>query len=293
MLSTPLRRFGNNYYEIERLNSDKFPEFYSASDKSFNICIVKLYKRDYSPQKLANEIKIMSLLSQNGCPNVLRCISNSVDEMIVREKYIVMECAENGNLNKYILSGNFFGENITRILAWKIFHAVLYMHEMGIAHRAISTKNIFLDRFYNLKLGGFDSAIFFGIENENKNKGIYKKLIKEDIFKLGILIIQLLTGKLDPKSIKGPIKKAIQSNNLDAFWSIIDGQGRYNFTPELKNLINLMLSRKIEDIRKLLSHDWFNKLKKIDKCEIEKLDDYMKSELKKCEVGEDINGFIN
>ena len=293
MLSTPLRRFGNNYYEIERLNSDKFPEFYSARDKSFNICIVKLYKRDYSPQKLANEIKIMSLLSQNGCPNVLRCISNSVDEMIVREKYIVMECAENGNLNKYILSGNFFGENITRILAWKIFHAVLYMHEMGIAHRAISTKNIFLDRFYNLKLGGFDSAIFFGIENENKNKGIYKKLIKEDIFKLGILIIQLLTGKLDPKSIKGPIKKAIQSNNLDAFWSIIDGQGEYNFTSELKNLINLMLSKKIEDIRKLLSHDWFNKLKKIDKCEIEKLDDYMKSELKKCEVGEDINGFIN
>ena len=291
MLSTPLRRFGNNYYEIERLNSDKFPEFYSARDKSFNICVVKLYKRDYSPQKLADEAKIMSLLSRNGSPNVLRYISNSVDEMIVREKYIVMEYAENGNLNKYILSGNFFGENITRIFAWKIFNSVLCVHEMGVAHRAISAKNIFLDRFYNFKLGGFDSAFFFGIEN--KNKEVTKKLIKEDIFKLGILIIQLLTGKLDPKSIKGPIKKAIQSNNLDAFWSIIDGQGRYNFTPELKNLVNLMLSRKIEDIRKLLSHNWFNKLKKIDKCELGKLETYMKNELKKCEVGEDINGFIN
>ena len=291
MLSTPLRRFGNNYYEIERLNSDKFPEFYSARDKSFNICVVKLYKRDYSPQKLADEAKIMSLLSRNGSPNVLRYISNSVDEMIVREKYIVMEYAENGNLNKYILSGNFFGENFTRILAWKIFHSVLYMHELGIAHRAISSKNIFLDRFYNFKIGGFDSAIFFGIEN--KNKEVYKKLIKEDIFKLGILIIQLLSGKLDSKSIKWPIKKAIQSNNWDAFWSIIDGQGRYNFTPELKNLINLMLSRKIEDIRKLLSHDWLYKLKKIDKSELEKLEAYMKNELKKCEVGEDINEFIN
>ena len=48
-----------------------------------------------------------------------------------------------------------------------------------------------------------------------------------------------------------------------------------------------MLSGKITDIRKLLSHDWFNKLKKIDKCELEKLESYMKNELKKYEGGED------
>ena len=96
MLSTPLRRFGNNYYEIERLNSDKFPEFYSARDKSFNICVVKLYKRDYSPQKLANEVKIMSLLSQNGSPNVLRYISNSVDEMIMRENILLWNMQKMG-----------------------------------------------------------------------------------------------------------------------------------------------------------------------------------------------------
>lgn len=285
MLSTPLRKFGNSYYEIEKLNSDKFPEYYSVRDTSFNIYVVKLYQRDYSTKKLEDEAKIMSILSQNGSLHVLRYISNSVDEMVVREKYIITEYAENGDLNKYILSGNCFGENLTRIIAWKIFHAVLYMHEMGIAHGAISAKNIFLDQCYNFKIGGFDSAIPLGTDNKNKEK--FNKLIKDDIFKLGILIIQLLTGKLDIKSIKGPIKKAIQSKNLDAFWKIIDGQYGYNFTPELKNLINLMLSGKITDIRKLLSHDWFNKLKKIDKCELEKLESYMKNELKKYEVGED------
>ena len=285
MLSVPLRKFGNSYYEIEKLNSDKFPEYYSARDTSFNIFVVKLYQRDYSTKKLEDEAKIMSVLSQNGSPHVLRYISNSVDEMVVREKYIVTEFAENGNLNKYILSGNCFGENLTTIIAWKIFHAVLYMHEMGIAHGAIGAKNIFIDKCYNFKIGGFDSAISLGTDNKNKEN--FNKLVKDDIFKLGILIIQLLTGKLDIKSIKGPIKKAIQSKNLDAFWKIIDGQYRYNFTPELKNLINLMLSGKITDVGKLLSHDWFNKLKKIDKCELEKLESYMKNELKKYEGGED------
>ena len=285
MLSIPLRKFANSYYEIEKLNSDKFPEYYSVRDKSFNIYVVKLYQRDYSTKKLENEAKIMSDLSQNGSPHFLRYISNSVDEMIVREKYIVMEYAENGNLNKYILLGNCFGENLTKIIAWKIFHAVLYMHEMGIAHGEIGAKNIFLDKCYNFKIGGFDSAIRLGTDNKSKEN--FNKSVKDDIFKLGILILQLLTGKLDIKSIKGPIKKAIQSKNLDTFWKIIDGQYRYNFTPELKNLINLMLSGKITDIRKLLSHDWFNKLKKIDKCELEKLESYMKNELKKYEGGED------
>ena len=50
-----------------------------------------------------------------------------------------------------------------------------------------------------------------------------------------------------------------------------------------------MLSGKIEDIRRLLSHDWFYKLKKLDKCEFEKLEEYMKNELKKYEGGEDSN----
>jgi len=285
MLSTPLRKFGNSYYELEKLNSDKFPEYYSVRDTSFNIYVVKLYQRDYSTKKLEDEAKIMSILSQNGSTHVLRYISNSVDEMVVREKYIVTEYAENGDLNKYILSGNCFGENLTKIIVWKIFHAVLYMHEMGIAHGAISAKNIFLDQCYNFKIGGFDSAIRLGTDNKSKEK--FNKAVKDDIFKLGILIIQLLTRKLDIKSIKGPIKKAIQSKNLDAFWKIIDGQYGYNFTPELKNLINLMLSGKITDIRKLLSHDWFNKLKKINKCELEKLERYMKNELKKYEGGED------
>ena len=287
MSSTPLRKFGNSYYEIEKLNSDKFPEFYSVRDKSFNIYVVKLYQRDYSTKKLADEAKIRSDLSQNGSPHILRYISNSVDEMIMREKYIVMEYAENGNLNKYILSGNYFGENLTKIIAWKIFHAVLYMHEMGVAHGAISAKNIFLDKFYNFKIGGFESSIRLGTDNKNKEK--FNKLVKDDIIKLGILIIQLLTGKLDIKGIKGTIKKVIKNKNVDVFWRIIDSQNEYNFTPELKNLINLMLSGKIEDIRRLLSHDWFYKLKKLDKCEFEKLEEYMKNELKKYEGGEDSN----
>ena len=41
MLSTPLRRFGNSYYEIEKLDMGVYPEIYTVRDNSNNIYIIK------------------------------------------------------------------------------------------------------------------------------------------------------------------------------------------------------------------------------------------------------------
>ena len=44
MLSTPLRRFGNSYYEIEKLNMGVYPEIYTVRDNSNNIYNFLIYK---------------------------------------------------------------------------------------------------------------------------------------------------------------------------------------------------------------------------------------------------------
>ena len=288
MFSTPLRKFGNSYIEIEQLNMGVYPEIYTVRDKSLNILVLKLYKRDYTSANLSNEAKICSLLSKKNSSYFLKYISNSIDELIVREKYIVLEYAEKGNLNNYVLLGNFFCEKLAKIFMWKIINAVKVMHDNGIVHGNLSLKNIFLDRFYNVKISGFEIAVIF--RNENKNKKDCQKLLQEDIYKLGILLLQLITGRLD---IKGLVKKTIQKGNFEMFWQIIKSQynqSEIDLSPELQDLINIMLSKKTYDINTLFNLDWFSGFDKLSQCEIEELDAYMRQELKKLKGGEEGGG---
>ena len=129
MLSNPLRKFGNSYLELEQLNMGVYPEIFSVRDKSLNIFVLKLYKRDYSSAKLSNEAKICALLCKKNSACFLKYISNSIDELIVREKYIVVEYAEKGDLKNYVFLGNFFCEKLAKIFMWKIINAVKIIHD--------------------------------------------------------------------------------------------------------------------------------------------------------------------
>ena len=290
MLPAPLRKFGNSYYELEKLNIDEYPEVYTVRDKSLNIYIIKNYKKDLPSEKLIKEAKICALLSKKVPQFFLNYISNSIDEYYVREKYIVVEYAQKGSLNNYILLGNFFGEKLAKIIMWKILCGVKVIHENGIAHRTISLKNIFLDNNYNVKIGGFQYAILFG--SENKNKKACLKLLEEDIYKLGILLVQLVIGKLELNFIKGLIKESIQKENFETFWKIIRSQciqSEVNISPVLIDFVNLMLSRKISDINILLGHDWLSGFNSLSQCGLEEMENYMKQEIKKYEGGNNVD----
>jgi serine/threonine protein kinase len=216
----------------------------------------------------------------------LNYISNSIDEYYVREKYIVIEYAVKGSLNNYILLGNFFEEKLAKIIMWKIICGVKVIHENGIAHRNISLKNIFLDNDYNVKIGGFEFAKLIGIENIKSKECI--KLFEEDIFKLGILLVQLISGKLELNSIKVIIKKSIQKGNFEYFWEIIKSQyiqSEVNISFELMDFANIMLSHKTSDINILLNHDWFSGFNSLSQCELEEMETYMRQELKQYEGG--------
>jgi serine/threonine protein kinase len=263
-----------------------YPEIYTVRDNSNNIYIIKNYQRDYPSSKILEEAKICSLLSKISSRILLNYISNSIDEYYVREKYIVIEYAVKGSLNNYILLGNFFEEKLAKILMWKIIKGVKVIHENGIAHRNISLKNIFLDNDYNVKIGGFEFAKLLGIENIKKKECI--KLFEEDIFKLGILLVQLISGRLGLNSIKGIIKKSIQKGNFEYFWEIIKSQyiqSEVNISLELMDFANIMLSHKTSDINILLNHDWFSGFNSLSQCKFEEMETYMRQELKQYEGG--------
>ena len=274
MVTTPLRRFGTLYDEIEKLNSTVSSNTYKVRKKFSGIYALKLFKKEFSDKKLKRQIDIYAHLGKEENPYFLKYISSSEDEMIVRDKYIVLELVEKGDLENFLLSGNYFSEKIAKFMIFKIILPIQQMHAMGIAHRNLSVKNILLDGSYNFKIAGFDHAIFIKEEQ--------KQILKEDIINIGFLIIQLLTGKFNKKIIKQKMQLAIKKGNYELFWNVLEGQGEYNFSLELKDLINTILSEKIGDIETLLSHDWFDAVRKISQNEFILYEQLMKDELKQC-----------
>ena len=274
MVTTPLRRFGTLYDEIEKLNSTVSSDTYKVRKKFSGIYALKLFKKEFSDKKLKRQIDIYAHLGKEENPYFLKYISSSEDEMIVRDKYIVLELVEKGDLENFLLSGNYFSEKIAKFMIFKIILPIQKMHTMGIAHRNLSVKNILLDGSYNFKIAGFDHAIFI--------KEDQKQIFKEDIINIGFLIIQLLTGKFNKKIIKQKMQLAIKKGNYELFWKVLEGQGEYNFSLELKDLINTILSEKISDIETLLSHDWFDAVRKINQNEFILYEQLMKDELKQC-----------
>ena len=274
MVTTPLRRFGTLYDEIEKLNSTVSSDTYKVRKKFSGIYALKLFKKEFSDKKLKRQIDIYAHLGKEENPYFLKYISSSEDEMIVRDKYIVLELVEKGDLENFLLSGNYFSEKIAKFMIFKIILPIQQMHTMGIAHRNLSVKNILLDSSYNFKIAGFDHAIFIKEEQ--------KQILKEDIINIGFLIIQLLTGKFNKKIIKQKMQLAIKKGNYELFWNVLEGQGEYNFSLELKDLINTILSEKISDIETLLSHDWFDAVRKISQNEFILYEQLMKDELKQC-----------
>ena len=274
MVTTPLRRFGTLYDEIEKLNSTVSSDTYKVRKKFSGIYALKLFKKEFSDKKLKRQIEIYAHLGKEENPYFLKYISSSEDEMIVRDKYIVLELVEKDELENFLLSGNYFSEKMAKFMIFKIILPIQQMHTMGIAHRNLSVKNILLDGSYNFKIAGFDHAIFI--------KEDQKQIFKEDIINIGFLIIQLLTGKFNKKIIKQKMQLAIKKGNYELFWKVLEGQGEYNFSLELKDLINTILSEKISDIETLLSHDWFDAVRKISQNEFILYEQLMKDELKQC-----------
>ena len=279
MFGTPLHKLGYKYFIIRKLSSNETSDIYIVQKSPAELYTLILFNQGFEEKNFTKQIEIYSRLGENNNPYFFKYISNSKDELIVREKYIVLEFTGKDKLKNYILSGKFFSEKLAKIVVKKIIDGISEMHSMGIVHKKITVDNIFLDRFYNFKIAGFEFAEIVG----EKNK---EKLFKKDIFGLGIILIQLLTGKPEIKVIKDKIKLAIKKMNFNIFWKIIENQGEYNFTKELKDLVNQMLSGQISDISKLLNHEWFDKVQNIDKKQYELYEQFMINELKKYEEGE-------
>ena len=169
-----------------------------------------------------DEVKISQFLSTTNCPYIINFKEFSQGDIRVGNNvdfrpYIIYELCPKGSLEKYLSHGlGGFDENQSKFIISDIAKGVHECHKKGICHLDIKAENIFLDCKFTPKLGDFGFSSFNSIlEGDYGTRG-YKAPevtndkeydgIKADIFSLGILLLNIITGKLLSTELKISLK---------------------------------------------------------------------------------------
>lgn len=202
------------YELIERLASGSMGTVYSAHDPFSNrLVAIKVAHPQYADES-SNARKFRKLFFNEAHaagvldhPNILRVFDADMDG---NSCYLVMELVENAEtLEPYCSSDNLLSLPDIIGIVYKAAKALDYAHRQGVIHRDIKPSNILLTGDRDIKIADFSVAMvtradtmqtqFTGVLGSPlymSPEQINDQLItgRSDIFSLGTLMYQLLTG---------------------------------------------------------------------------------------------------
>ena len=147
--------------------------------------------------------------------------------------YLIMEFIDGINLRNAIRAGELQPEQAVKIIP-QVCEALQYAHDMGIVHRDIKPENILLDNTGRAKIADFGLAKLLGTDaakftltGSRQMMGTPHYMAPEqmdrpqevdhraDIYALGVVFYELLTGELPLGRFAAPSKKAKVDVRLD------------------------------------------------------------------------------
>lgn len=206
------KRLDGRYEIRELIGVGGMAYVYKAYDTiDDRIVAVKILKDEYLhneefSRRFKNESKAIAILSHR---NIVRVNDVSFSENL---QYIVMEYIDGITLKEYIEQ--------QKVLQWKevvhfitqILHALQHAHDKGIVHQDVKPQNIMLLSDGTIKVTDFGIARFsraVGQQNEQGDKAIGSVHYispeqaraeitdeKSDIYSVGVMMYEMLTGKL-------------------------------------------------------------------------------------------------
>ena len=241
--------------------------------------------------ELDNNNKYVSKLIDYGKGNVKKK-DKIVDQNNLRQ-YLVLNYFEKGNLFYYMKNKkDGFEEIHAKILFKKILEGIQFCHKNNICHLDIKTENILLDKDFNPIIidfgfsvecknsiieidGGRGSRLYLAPEMISNKKYLILNGVKVDIYSLGILLFNLVTGNYPFKIAlkKEDNYKYIIKKNYERFWTSIEGnKTNKNLSKDFKDLFVKMVSNKPKkrpSIEEILESKWMKELDNLDKDEYE------------------------
>jgi tRNA A-37 threonylcarbamoyl transferase component Bud32 len=138
--------------------------------------------------------------------------------------YLLMEFVDGVNLRQAMKAGRFTPEQALAIVP-PVCEALQYAHEHGIVHRDIKPENLLLDKKGQVKIADFGIARMLGANapavggSETQSAGTPQYMAPEqkdqgladhraDIYSLGVVLYELLTGELPTARLQPPSKTA-------------------------------------------------------------------------------------
>ncbi len=147
--------------------------------------------------------------------------------------YIVMEYVDGVNLRQLMRSGHLHPEQALRIIP-QICDALQYAHEEGVVHRDVKPENVLLDKKGRVKIADFGLAKLLGRETGNFTLTGSQQVMgtlyymapeqidrplevdhRADIYSLGVVFYEMLTGQLPVGNFPPPSEKAGTDPHLD------------------------------------------------------------------------------
>ena len=303
-------QIGSKYIIKELIDEGLTAKVYLVEDKETKKeYAAKIFKKLKNPDTTI-EIYYLNKLKKINNQNIINIIDAGEDEIIGVEKnskkvnYIILEYATYGKIYDYIINKG-LGELYGKILFSKIINGIQACHNNGICHRDLKLQNILFDKDFNPKISDFGFACqndtnlkeILGTEPymppeiiKQKEKPNKKKVISEtfhydgfkvDIFCLGALLIQIVTGHSGfEKATPSDMLYTKLYNHSDNYWKIFNKKyPEITLSEEFKDLyfdlirVNPMTRPNIEDI---LKYNWFIKINEMNKEELEQLEQEMR-----------------
>ena len=252
------------------IGSGTFGSVWKVRNKETNqIYAIKVINKEYilkqnMAEQIKKEIEIMYKLDH---PHIIKLYSYFEDD---EDFCLIMEYASRGQLYSFIKKQKQLNQISAKQYIKEIISAVKYLHSLDppIIHRDIKPENILIDSNGNCKLGDFGLAIYENdIDIKDNCCGTLEYLAPEtlnnshqgksvDIWALGVLLFEMLTGRPPFKIDKDKLDLYKNSNN-SKLWKI-------NWTDDFPRLARDLVSRILVpnpkdrlNLDQILSHQWF------------------------------------
>ena len=195
---------------------------YRARQKSLNRTVaikVLAPERDADERFAERFAKEAELLGQMNHPGIVTVYDFGKTRGLY---FLVMEFVDGVNLRDILQEGKLEPERALAIVP-RICEALQFAHERGIAHRDIKPENILLDRAGVVKIADFGVAAIIG-EDEGEKTGTPSYMPpgeagetdhRADIYALGVVFYEMLTGERPEKDLVRPSQKAAVDAALD------------------------------------------------------------------------------